>query len=477
MFTPSIHIKRNSEQYFELPGERIEAFRNQLRGDLILPGDEKYDEARRIYNAMIDKHPALIARCRDTADIIASVVFARDNDLLVSVRSGGHNGPGLALCDGGLVIDLSGMKGIHVNPKERSVRVQPGANWGDVDHATHAFGMATVSGIISTTGVGGLTLGGGFGYLTRKYGLTIDNLLSADVVLADGKFVTASADENPDLFWGIRGGGGNFGIVTSFVFRLHPVHTVYGGPMLWSLDQAEEVLTWYRDFLPSAPDDLTGFFAVMTVPPGPPFPENLHNKKVSGIVWCYTGPMEKAETVFRPIRTIGPPVLDLVGSLPYPVLQGLFDGLYPPGNQWYWKGDFVRDINDEAVKRHIEHARMLPTPQSTMHLYPIDGAVQRVGKQDTAFSYRDVVWSEVIVAVDPDPANNERMIKWADDYWKALHPFAADAGGAYVNFMMEEGQERIRASYQENHPRLVDLKNKYDPENFFHMNQNIKPTG
>ncbi len=476
MYKPAIHIKSTSDKYLDLPPERIENFKNQLRGELLLPDDEKFDEARQIYNGMIDKHPAMIARCRDVADVIASVAFAKENSLLVAVRAGGHNGPGLALCDDGLVIDLSTMRGIHVDPEKRTVRVQPGASWGDVDHATHPFGLAAVSGIISSTGVGGLTLGGGHGYLTRKHGLTIDNLLEADVVLSDGRFVTASADKNPDLFWGIRGGGGNFGIATSFLFRLHPVDTVYGGPMLWPLDQAEEVMKWYRDFLPAAPEDLYGFFAFMTVPPGPPFPEHLHLKKVCGIVWCYTGPQEKAEAVFAPIRKDRPPALDMAGPIPFPVLQGMFDGLYPPGNQWYWKGDFVKEISDEAIKRHIANAEKLPTPQSTMHLYPIDGAVHRIGRQDTAFSYRDVVWSEVIVGVDPDPANNERMIAWADAYWEALHPFAADAGGAYVNFMMEEGEERIRASYQENHARLVELKNKYDPENFFRINQNIRPT-
>ncbi len=477
MYIPEIQIKSSSEQYLDLPSESIDAFRNQLRGELILPDDEQYDEVRQIYNAMIDKRPAMIIRCRDEADVIASVVFARKNNLLVAVRSGGHNGPGLALCDDGLVIDLSTMKGIHVDPKSRTVRVQPGANWGDVDHATHPFGLATVSGVVSTTGVGGLTLGGGHGHLSRKYGLTIDNLLSVDVVLADGKFVTASVDENPDLFWGIRGGGGNFGIVTSFLFRLHPVQTVYGGPMLWPMDKAGQVLSWYRDFLPAAPEELSGFFVFMTVPPSPHFPESLHNQKVCGVAWSYTGSIAEAENIFKEIRKIGPPVLDMVGPMPYPVLQSLFDGIYPPGNQWYWKGDFVKEINDEAVKKHVEHARKLPTLQSGMHLYPIDGAVHRIEQQDTAFSYRDVVWSEVIIAVDPDPANNERMIAWADDYWKALHPFAVDAGGAYVNFMMEEGQERIRASYQQNHSRLVELKNKYDPDNFFHVNQNIRPSG
>ena len=477
MFVPSIHIKSTSNQDLDLPAEIIEAFQTQLRGELVLPGDENYDEVRQLYNAMIDKRPAMVARCQDVADVMASVAFARKNNLLVAVRGGGHNGPGLALADDGLVVDLSAMKGIRVDPKKSTARVEPGAVWRDVDHATHAFGLAAVSGIISTTGVSGLTLGGGHGYLSRKYGLTIDNLLEADVVLADGTMVTASADANSDLFWDIRGGGGNFGIVTSFLFQLHPVQTVYAGPMLWPMEKAEKILRWYRDFLPSAPEDLYGFFTFMTVPSGPPFPEHLHGRKVCGVVWSYTGPLDKVEEIFRPIREIDPPILDLVGPMPYPVLQGLHDAIYPPGNQWYWKGDFVKELSDEAVKRHVEYGRQLPTPQATMHLYPIDGAVHRVGKKDTAFSYRDVTWSEVIVGVDPDPANNERMIAWADAYWEALHPFAADAGGGYVNFMMEEGQERVQATYQENHARLVEIKKQYDPDNFFHINQNIRPAG
>ena len=448
--------------------------RSQMRGEVIGPGDAAYDTARRVYNRMIDKRPALIARCVDVADVIAAVNFAREHSLTLAVRGGGHNGGGLGTCDDGLVIDLSSMKGTHVEPAAGTVRVAGGCTWGEVDHATHPFGLATPSGIISTTGVGGLTLGGGLGYLTRAYGLSIDNLLAVDVVLADGRLVTASKDTHPDLFWAVRGGGGNFGVVTSFLFTLHPISTVYGGPMLWNMDKAEEVLRWYRDFIVQAPEELNGFFAFLTVPPGPPFPEHLHAKPVCAIVWCYTGPADKADQLFAPIRQLfGGPALDFVGPLPYPALQGMFDAVYPPGDQWYWRADFVNELSDEAIATHIQHASSMPTMQSGMHLYPINGAVHRVGSDETAFSYRDATWAEVIVGVDPDPANAERIKDWTIAYWTALHPYSA--GGAYVNFMMDEGQERVQATYRDNYDRLLDVKSRYDPTNLFHVNQNIKP--
>ena len=448
--------------------------RSQMRGEVIGPDDAAYDTARRVYNRMIDKRPALIALCADVADVIAAVNYAREHSLTLAVRGGGHNGGGLGTCDDGLVIDLSSMKGTHVEPAAGTVRVAGGCTWGEVDHATHAFGLATPSGIISTTGVGGLTLGGGLGYLTRAYGLSIDNLLAVDVVLADGRLVTASKDTHPDLFWAVRGGGGNFGVVTSFLFTLHPLATVYGGPMLWNMDKAEEVLRWYRDFIVQAPEVLNGFFAFLTVPPGPPFPEHLHAKPVCAIVWCYTGPADKADQVFAPIRQLfGGPALDFVGPLPYPALQGMFDAVYPPGDQWYWRADFVNELSDEAIATHIQHASSMPTMQSGMHLYPINGAVHRVGSDETAFSYRDATWAEVIVGVDPDPANAERIKDWTIAYWTALHPYSA--GGAYVNFMMDEGQERVQATYRDNYDRLLDVKSRYDPTNLFHVNQNIKP--
>ena len=456
-----------------LETKSVAELRAILRGPVIEPNDANYDDARKVYNAMINKKPRLIARCADAADVIHSVNFARKNGLLLAIRSGGHNGGGLGICDDGLVIDLGLIKYARVDPTARTVTAGGGCTWGDIDHATHTFGLVTPSGIISTTGVGGLTLGGGIGHLTRKCGLTIDNLISVDLVLADGSFVKANADENPDLFWAIRGGGGNFGVVTSFTFKLHPIDTVYAGPILYELKEAVEVMKWYREFITSAPDDLNGWFAFMTVPPAPPFPENLHLKKMCGVVWTWAGELEQGEEAFRPIRAFKKAALDLVGPLPQPTLQGMFDGLYPPGLQWYWRADFVRELSDEAIAQHVKFANALPTMHSTMHLYPINGAAGRVGKHETAWNYRDANWAQVMVGVDPDPANNEKTISWTKSYWDALHPFSA--GGAYVNFMMDEGEERVKATYGANYKRLVEVKKKYDPENLFRINQNIRP--
>jgi FAD/FMN-containing dehydrogenase len=453
----------------------VEQFKTGLRGELIQPDDPRYDVARKVYNGMIDKRPRMIAYCSDVADVIACVNFARENEMLLCIRGGGHNGGGLGVADDGLVIDLSHMRGVRVDPEARTVRVEGGATWADVDHAAHAFGLAVPTGTISTTGVAGLTLGGGHGYLSRKYGLTIDNLLEADVVLADGSFVKASEEENEDLFWAIRGGGGNFGVVTSFLFRGNPVSTVYAGPMFWELDRAEEIMRWYREFSPQAPEDMYGFFAFLVVPPAPPFPEHLHGKNMCGIIWCYSGPLEEAEAAFRPVRQeLSPPTFEHVGPMPLPVLNSLFDALYPPGLQWYWRGDFATELNDEAIALHLRYGSEIPTMHSTMHLYPIDGAPHRVGRYDTAFSYREANFSQVIVGVDPDPSNNERITSWTREYWDAVHPHSG--GGAYVNFMMDEGQERVKATYRDNFERLVAIKNKYDPTNLFRVNQNIRPT-
>ena len=443
-----------------------------LRGEVIAPDSANYDEARAVYNAMIDKRPALIVRCTDVADVQAALKFATEHDLRIAIRGGGHNGGGLGSVEAGLVIDLGLMNGVRVDPERRTVRVEGGATWGQVDHATHPFGLAVPSGIISTTGVGGLTLGGGLGHLSRKYGLTIDNLLEADVVLASGELVTASTEQNPDLFWAIRGGGGNFGVVTSFLFRGQPVSQIVGGPTLWTLEQAPEVMRWYQEFITNAPEDLNGFFAFMTVPPAPPFPEVLHLQKMCGVVWCYTGPQDRAEEVFSPIREFGPPALYGVQAMPYPALQSAFDGLYPSGHQWYWRADFVKELSDEAIAEHVRHAQTLPTMQCTMHLYPINGAAGRPGQDETAWSYRDATWGEVIVGVDPDPANAQMVRDWCVNYWEAVHPYSM--GGAYVNMMMDEGQERVQAAYRDNYPRLSQLKARYDPGNIFNVNQNIR---
>ncbi|WP_159517419.1 FAD-binding oxidoreductase [Sunxiuqinia indica] len=455
----------------DIDNARIEEFSAGIRGTIVKPLDSDYDETRKVFNGMIDKHPGLFVKCVDVADVIHCVKFGRENNLLVSVRGGGHNAGGLGICDGGMVIDLSGIKFVRVNVQDQTVRVGGGNLWGEVDHATHPFGLAIPAGIISTTGVGGLTLGGGVGYLSRKYGLTIDNLLEADMVLADGSFVTASANQHEDLFWAIRGGGGNFGIVTSFKFQAHPVKTVFGGPTLWPIEQTEEIMEWYHGFIHQAPDELNGFVATLTIPESP-FPEHLHGKKFCGIVWCYTGDISKASEVFEPIMDENP-FFTHVGEMPYPAIQTLFDGLLPTGMQWYWRADFFNEIGPEARKQHLENGLKLPTPLSQMHLYPISGAASRVGKDETPWAYRDAKYAGVIVGVDPDPANAAVISKWCKDYYDALHPFSS--GGAYSNFMMDEGQERVKASYRYNYERLTQIKKKYDPGNFFHVNQNIQP--
>jgi FAD/FMN-containing dehydrogenase len=444
------------------------------RGQLIGRDDADYDEARAVYNAMIDKRPALIARCADAEDVAKVVAFARDHDLLLAVRGGGHNGAGLGTCEGGVVIDLGALRDVEVDSRARTVRVGGGCTWGEVDAATNAHGLATPSGIISTTGVGGLTLGGGLGHLTRKCGLTIDNLLEADVVLASGERVCASADEHPDLFWALRGGGGNFGVVTSFLFRLHEVDTVVGGPTFWPVEAGAEVLSAYRDFLPNAPRELNGFFAFHTVPPAPPFPDAIHMRKVCGIVWCYVGSDEDAAAAMAPLLSELPePLLHGVQAMPHPVLQSAFDGLYPRGDQWYWRADFVDEVPDDAVAIHARFGAAMPTLKSTMHLYPIDGAAHDTPASETAFSYRDARFASVFAGVDPDPANVDAIREWSIDYFEALHPYSA--GGAYVNMMMDEGEDRVRASYRDNYDRLTRVKDTYDPSNLFRVNQNIVP--
>ncbi len=451
----------------------VAAFEGSLRGQLIQPGDASYDEARQLYNGMIDKRPGLIARCVDAADVQAAVNFARENDLLLAVRGGGHNGAGLGSCDDGLVIDLSPMKGIRIDQAAGTVRVEGGCTWGDVDHATSPFGLAVPTGFLSTTGVGGLTLGGGLGYLTRHYGLTIDNLLEVDMVLADGRLVTASPEEHEDLFWAVRGGGGNFGVVTSFLFQGRPVSTVYGGPMFWEMEHAAAVMRTWRDLILTGPDELNGWFGFHTVPPVDMFPAEHHLKKMAVITWCYTGDPARAEQLFAPIRALAPLAMDFAGPIPLPALQSLFDGLYPPGLQWYWNADFFTELSDEVIDLHLKHAAQLPTVHSTMHLYPINGAAHRVGERDTAWSFREANFAQVIVGVDPDPASNERMIRWSKAYWSALHPYSA--GGAYVNMIMDEGADRVQNAYRRNYPRLVQIKARYDPHNLFRVNQNINP--
>jgi FAD/FMN-containing dehydrogenase len=448
-----------------------------FRGGLIGREHPGYDEARKLHNGMIDKRPLLIARCADAADVIAAVNFGREQKLPIAVRGGGHNGPGLGSVEDGLMIDLSLMTGVRVDPSKLTARVDAGCLTGDVDHATGAFGQAVPFGVVSTTGVAGLTLGGGHGYLSRQHGLTIDNLLEADVVLADGRFVTASETENADLLWALKGGGGNFGVVTSFLFRTHPVGMVHGGPMLFELADAPAVLRWYRAFQRTAPDNLYVFAGLQGVPPGEPFPKEHWGKSVCVLMVCHNGPLAEGEAMVGAIRAALPkPIIDWVGPIPFPVLQSMFDAAAPKGFQLYWKGDFVSELPDAAIEAHIAHAAKAPNPLCIMHLYPIDGAVHRRPRDASAWGHRDVTWSMVIGAVGPDSADAQALKQWARDYWAAVHPF--NPPGAYPNFMMDdEGDARVRAAYGDNYARLAALKTTYDPDNLFRINQNIRPAG
>ena len=458
-----------------LDKQAIGLLAQSFRGTLIQPGDDGYDEARKLYNGMIDKRPRLIARCADVADVITAVNFGRAQDLLIAIRGGGHNGPGFGSCDDGLVIDLSRLKGVRVDPAARTVRAESGCTQGDVDHAAHAFGLAVPAGIVSTTGIAGLTLGGGTGYLTRAHGLTIDNLLEADVVLADGSYVVASERENTDLFWALRGGGGNFGVVTSFLFRAHPVKNVYAGPIFWDIKHAGEVMRFYRDFISEAPEKLGSFVGLKTMPSFDPFPKESWGKRICALISCYNGSLDDGSRVMQPVRESLPkPLADWMSEMPFTTMQALFDGLLPKGLQWYWKGDFVKELSDEAIATHIANASKAPSELSLMHLYPIDGAVHRVSAGAMAWSCRDARWSMVIAGIDADPAKAAALKKWGREYWEAVHPHNLD--GAYVNFMMDDEIDgRLQATYGANYKRLAAVKHKYDPENLFRVNQNIRP--
>jgi FAD/FMN-containing dehydrogenase len=455
--------------------QTIAAFQQSLRGRLIQPSDTDYDAARALYNGMIDKRPRLIARCADVADVIAAVNFARDQGLLLAIRGGGHNGPGLGSCNDGLVIDLSMMKSVRVNPATKTVRVEGGCTSGDVDHATHAFGLAVPFGIVSTTGVAGLTLGGGTGYLTRKHGLTIDNLLEADVVLADGSVVTASQSQHPDLFWAIRGGGGNFGVVTSFLFQAHPVKMVYAGPIFWDAVHAKAVMRAYRDFLPTASEDLGIFVGLKTVPSMDPFPKEGWGKRACAIIGSYNGPAADGEKAMKPLlEDLPQPIFNWMGEMPFPAINALFDPFFPKGLQWYWKGDFVQSLPDEAIATHVAEAAKAPTELCLMHLYPIDGAVHRVSPAATPWTARDASFSMVIAGISATPQDADALKSWGRAYWKAIHPYNMGAG--YVNFLFDdEAEGRVQASYGDNYARLTAVKTKYDPKNLFRVNQNIAP--
>jgi FAD/FMN-containing dehydrogenase len=445
-------------------------------GDRIIgPNDAGYDEARAVHNGMINRHPAVIVRCASADDVARGIAFGRAQGIPIAVRGGGHNGGGLGVVDDGIVLDLSALNSVAVDSDTDTVRVGGGATWGEVDRTTAEYGRATPSGIISTTGVGGLTLGGGLGHLTRRFGLTVDNLIGADVVLADGSQVHASADQHPDLFWALRGGGGNFGVVTEFTFRTHAVGaTVMAGPTFWPIEQTPEVLRFYREFLPSAPRAVNGFFALMTVPPVDLFPAELHLRKVCAVMWCVVGSEAEATRLLAPVHEVGTPLLHGVGPVPHAALQSLFDGLYVKGLQCYWRADFFNELSDELGEQYLDWGQKLPSMHSTVHVYPIDGAAHDVDRGDTAFSYRDANFAEVIFGVDPEPAAASTIRDWCVGCWDATHPYSA--GGAYVNFMMEEGQERVRATYRDNYDRLARVKAQYDPDNLFRVNQNIHPS-
>jgi FAD/FMN-containing dehydrogenase len=451
----------------------VDALREQVRGEVVAPGDEAYDEARAVYNAMVDRRPAVVVRAANAGDVIAAVRFAADRGVDLSVRGGGHSVPGFGTNDGGVVIDLSRMRGVRVDPATATARAEGGATWGDFNAATYPFGLATTGGIISTTGVGGLTLGGGIGYLTRGFGLSADNLVSADVVTADGRLLVASDRENEDLFWALRGGGGNFGVVTSLEFRLHPVKDIYGGPIFFELNEAGNVLRWYRDYIADAPEQMGAFPAFQIAPPLPFIPEDRHGDTLIAMVACWAGPLEEGEAALRPFHDVAPVVAEFVGPMPYPALNSAFDALVPPGLQHYWKANFVKELTDEAIAAHEVHGPEVPVVNSTMHIYPINGAAQRVASDATAFAYRDANFATVIAGMWPDPGQNEANVRWVKDYYAATAPHSEEGG--YVNFMADDDQGRIRANYRGNYDRLVDVKRRYDPGNLFHLNQNIRP--
>ena len=456
-----------------MDGARIEQLRDGVRGEVIAPDDEAYDDARRVYNAMIDRRPAVIVRPANTGDVMTAVRFAGENDLPVAVRGGSHSVPGFGTCDDGVVVDLSSRRGVRVDPLNQTARAEGGATWGDFNAATHAFGLATTGGIISTTGVGGLTLGGGIGYLARGLGLSCDNLLSADVVTGDGSFHVASEKEDPELYWAIRGGGGNFGVVTSFEFRVHKLENVYGGPMFFELEHAADVLRYYREFIKDAPEQLGGFPAFQIAPPLPFIPEERQGEPFLAFVACWSGATEDGEKAFEGLRDVAPRVAEHVGPMPYPALNTAFDGLVPPGLQHYWKANFVQELTDEAIEAHLVHGPKLPTVNSTVHIYPINGACHRVAPDASAFAYRDANFATVIAGMWPDPNENEANTAWVRDYYDATAPHSEDGG--YVNFMAEDDQDRIRANYRQNYDRLAQLKGRYDPGNLFRYNQNIAP--
>jgi FAD/FMN-containing dehydrogenase len=453
----------------------IEQLRAEVRAPILLSSDPGYDEARAVHNGMFDRHPQVIVRAEQVADVIGAVNFAREAGLDLSIKGGGHSAPGFGTNDGGVVIDLSLMRYVHVDPTARTARTGGGATWGDFNYATHAYGLATTGGIISTTGVAGLTLGGGIGHLARGYGLSLDNLVSAEVVTADGQVRTANSRQNEDLFWALRGGGGNFGVVTSFEFQLHPVRDVYVGLFLYEIDQAGNLLRFYRDFIKDAPEEYGCFPAFQIAPPLPFIPESRHGDTFCLAVVHWAGPLDQGEQAMKPFRDLAPVVAEMVGPMPYPALNSAFDALYPKGIRAYWKGNFVTELTDAAIEAHLAYGPKVPELSATMHLYPINGACHRVGAEDTAFAYRDANFATVILASWSDPAVDGERIQWVRDYYDATAPHSEPGG--YINFMDDDDQSRVRDNYKGNYDRLVAIKRTYDPDNLFHLNQNIAPDG
>jgi FAD/FMN-containing dehydrogenase len=451
----------------------VTALRDGIRGTVTTADDEGYDVARQVRNGMVDKRPAVIVQPVNAGDVMTAVRFAAENALTVAVRGGGHSVPGFGTCDHGVVIDLSAMRAVRVDPLTQTARVSGGATWGDLNAAAYPFGLATTGGIISTTGVGGLTLGGGIGYLARGLGLALDNLLAADVVTGDGTFHVASEKDDADLFWAIRGGGGNFGVVTSFEFRLSPVKDIYGGPMFFELDKAEDLFRLYREFIADAPEQFGGFPAYQIAPPLPFIPEERHGERFSLMVACWAGDLDKGEQMLKPFHDLAPVVAEMVGPMPYPTLNSAFDDLYPSGLRHYWKANFVKELTDDAIAAHVEHGSQVPELTSTMHIYPINGACHRVAPESTAFAYRDANFATVIAGMWPDEKDDARNIAWVRDYYEATAPHSEEGG--YINFMADDDQDRIRANYRGNYDRLAGTKRHYDPGNLFRHNQNILP--
>jgi FAD/FMN-containing dehydrogenase len=456
--------------------ETIQALKGNMRGAVIAPSDPEYDHARSIWNAMIDKHPGAIARCSGVADVMQAIQVARHEGLLVSVRSGGHNIAGSALCDEGLTIDLSGMKSVRIDPDARLAYVEPGATLGDFDHEAQAFGLATSLGINSTTGVAGLTLGGGFGWLTRQHGLTVDNLVAAEMVTADGQRVRASTEENADLFWAIRGGGGNFGIVTQFVFRLHPVGPeVLSGLIVYPFEQAKAVLTQYREYVENIPDDLCVWTVLRKAPPLPFLPEEVHGRDVVVCAFMYNGDLAEGERLIEPARHFGDTYGEHIGPTPYVGWQQAFDPLLTPGARNYWKSHNFAELSDGAVDTVIEYAGKLPSPQCEIFIALLGGEVNRVAEDATAYAHRNVKFVMNVHGRWDDPEQDEECVAWSRAFFEAARPYAS--GGVYVNFMSADESDRVAAAYGPNYERLTRIKQRYDPHNLFHLNQNIKPAG